>query len=130
MKTIVVCGHYECRGIRLAIENRSLDILGNWIAPIRKTHRKYKTLLDRIGDESKQLNALCELNVIEQIYNACRTTIVEDAWKRGQELSVCGFVYNRQNGLLIDLKIFVKNHAELSSVYAAAISDVERRWQL
>lgn len=128
VKSIVVCGHYECRSIKLATDGCQLEFLGNWFASISKTRRKYENLIGGIGNQQQRLNAICELNVVEQVMNACRTTIVKDAWERGQEISVYGLIYNYQNGLLADLNVCVRNYAELSSVYAAAISDFERRW--
>jgi carbonic anhydrase len=129
LKTIVICGHYECSGIKLANDGCRLPILGNWLAPIARTKRKFENLLDRIG-ESEQINALCELNVIEQVFNICRTTVVEKAWERNQDLSVCGLIYNSQNGLLTNLSAFTNSPALFSNSYATAISNFKSRWRL
>lgn len=128
--SIVVCGHYGCRGIKLAINDGGGEILGNWLKPIGRTARKYETLLSVIGDESDKLDALCELNVIEQVVSACRTSVISEVWRRGQKLSVCGLFYNKQTNLIFDLDMRVESDKQLLRNYERAISSFKHRWQL
>ena len=130
VKSIIVCGHYECRGIKLAMGNCRLEFLGNWLKPIGRTARKYEASLSGIGDQTKRLDALCELNVIEQVVNVCRSAVIGEAWRRGQELSIGGLIYNKQTNLISDLNIRVESDTQLSSNYETAISRFKSRWQL
>jgi len=102
VKHIVVCGHYGCGGIKAAVENKQLGLIDNWLRHIRDVRRFHADKLDKLkGDE--ELDALCELNVVEQVTNVCNTTIVQNAWQRGEELRVHGWIYNVGNGLLQNL---------------------------
>lgn len=102
VKHIIVCGHYGCGGIQAAVENKQLGLIDNWLRHIRDVHRFHSGELEKLkGDE--ELDALCELNVVEQVTNVCNTTIVENAWKRGDELFVHGWIYDIKNGLLQNL---------------------------
>ncbi len=130
VKCIVVCGRYGCRGIEFAINDGGGEILGNWLKPIGRTARKYESLLSGIGDKYEKLDALCELNVIEQVVSACRTSVISEVWRRGQKLSVCGLIYNEQNNLIFDLNMRVENNTQLSRNYERAISSFKQRWQL
>jgi len=99
---IIVCGHYGCGGIAAAVENEHLGLIDNWLSHIRDVRRLHSDKLEKLkGDE--ELDALCELNVVEQVTNVCNTTIVQDAWRRGDELFVHGWIYNIENGLLQNL---------------------------
>lgn len=113
-------------GVKLAINGGRREMVNNWLKPVVKTWRKYKKLL---ADESEGSNALCELNVVEQVVSACRTSVVTSAWERGQDLSVCGLIYNHQDRLLVDMNICVDKHNELSGGYTAAISSFTGRWR-
>lgn len=125
--SIIVCGHYECRGIKLVLDDCRLEFLGNWLKPISRTARRYETLLSGIGDQTKKLNALCELNVIEQVVSACRTTVVGEVWRRGQELSVSGLIYNEQTNLITDLNIRLESEAQIFSGRETAIASFKTR---
>ena len=104
VKHIIVCGHYGCGGIKAAVENKQLGLIDNWLCHIRDVRRFHSSKLERLeGDE--ELDALCELNVVEQVTNVCNTTIVQNAWRRGDELYVHGWIYNIENGLLQNLDI-------------------------
>jgi len=99
---IVVCGHYGCGGIKAAVENKQLGLIDNWLRHIRDVRRFHADKLENLnGDE--ELDALCELNVVEQVTNVCNTTIVQNAWARGDVLNVHGWIYNIKNGLLQNL---------------------------
>ncbi|GLX77499.1 carbonic anhydrase [Thalassotalea insulae] len=105
VKHIIVCGHYGCGGVLASMDNESYGLIDNWLRHIEDVHRFHKEKLDAITDHSEKFNTLCELNVIEQVANVCNTTIVRNAWKSGQELTVHGFVYNLGDGILKDLKV-------------------------
>jgi len=123
VKHIIVCGHYDCGGVKGAMSNQSNGLVDNWLRHIRDIYAKYETTLNAIEDEKSRTNKLCEINVIEQVANVCHTTIVQDAWKRGQELAVHGWIYALENGLLQDLHVCVQEPAELSSIYRLAIDE-------
>ncbi len=120
---IIVCGHYDCGGVKGAMDSRPQGLVDNWLRHIRDIHSKYEGMLNRIDDETLRTDKLCELNVIEQVANVCHTTFVQDAWKRGQELAVHGWIYALKNGLLRDLHVCVRGAEELSSIYRLAIDE-------
>ncbi len=102
VKHIIVCGHYGCGGIKAAMEDNQLGLIDNWLSHIRDVRRFHSGELERLeGDE--EFDALCELNVVEQVTNVCNSTIVQNAWRRGDELFVHGWIYNIENGLLQNL---------------------------
>lgn len=100
---IIVCGHHGCGGVKAAMDNLQLGLIDNWLRHVQDVIRDHEHTLMQIRDESKRLDRLCELNVIEQVLNVARTTIVQSAWQRGQELTVHGWIYGLENGLLRDL---------------------------
>jgi carbonic anhydrase len=118
---IIVCGHHGCGGVKAAMENAQLGLIDNWLRHVQDVFREHKTSLMQIDDESKRLDRLCELNVIEQVLNVARTTIVKTAWERGQELVVHGWIYGLQDGLLRDLGISIDNADGLVTSYRTAI---------
>ena len=118
---IIVCGHYGCGGVQAALENRPLGLIDNWLRYVQDVMHSHETLLSEIRDETQRLNKLCELNVIEQVLNVSRTTIVQGAWGRGQELTVHGWIYGIGDGLLRDLGICIMSQDELSAAYEEAV---------
>jgi carbonic anhydrase len=122
VKHIIVCGHYGCGGVRAALNNRKLGLIDNWLRHVQDVMQKHRVLLDGLTNETARLEKLCELNVIEQVTNVSQTTIVQQAWERGQELAVHGWVYGLHNGLLQDLEICVAGQNELEEVYRQALS--------
>jgi carbonic anhydrase len=118
---VIVCGHYGCGGVQAAMENLQLGLIDNWLRHVQDVMRSHEELLTMIRDDKKRLDRLCELNVIEQVLNVSRTTIVQKAWSRGHELAVHGWIYEIGDGLLRDLNICVTNQNELSNVYEAAL---------
>ena len=102
---VIVCGHYGCGGVKAAMDNLQLGLIDNWLRHVQDVMRSHAALLSAITDEAKRLDKLCELNVIEQVLNVSRTTIVQSAWSRGQELAVHGWIYGIGDGLLRDLNI-------------------------
>jgi len=122
VRHIIVCGHYGCSGVRAVLRRDRLGLSDNWLRHVRDVQQKHEKCLAGVEGDSKAEDRLCELNVIEQVANVCQTTIACDAWERGQELAVHGWIYGLQDGLLRDLNITVTNVQEALAVYNAAIS--------
>lgn len=124
VERIIVCGHYGCGGLQAALGNKRLGLIDNWLRHVQDVIRKHASLLDEVGEEAERLRRLCELNVIEQVVNVCQTTVVQEAWARGQELAVDGLIYGVEDGLLRELGICVSCREEVLASYEAAISRV------
>lgn len=122
VRHIIVTGHYDCGGVKAAVANRKLGLIDNWLRHIQDVQQKHQTHLHGIAGESTLLDRMCELNVIEQVQNVSQTTVVQDAWQRGQQLSVHGFVYSIHDGLLRDLHISVSGCDELAACYQDALT--------
>jgi carbonic anhydrase len=101
---IIVCGHHGCGGVKAAMDNLQLGLIDNWLRHVQDVVHEHEAALAKIEDEEDRFDRLCELNVIEQVRNVGRTTIVQSAWQRGQELTVHGWIYGLQDGLLRDLE--------------------------
>jgi len=119
---IIVCGHYGCNGVQAALRRDRLGLSDNWLRHVEDVRQKHEKVLQSAGVESKASDRLCELNVIEQVVNVCQTTIARDAWERGQELAVHGWIYGLQDGLLRDLRVTITGSQELAGVYDAAVA--------
>ncbi len=117
VKHIIVCGHYGCGGIQAAMENKEHGLIDNWLQNIRDVYRYHQDRIDALQDEKEKINLLCELNVIAQAANICHTTIVQSAWKSGQELAVHGWIYNIEDGILKDLNVCITNLDEVSQAH-------------
>jgi len=117
VKHIIVCGHYGCGGIKASLENKDHGLIDNWLRHIKDIHRIYEKQLNEIQIEQEKINALCELNVIEQVANICHTTIVQNAWKRKQELVVHGWIYSIEDGILKDLDVCITGLDEISDIH-------------
>lgn len=122
VKHIIVCGHYGCGGVGAALQNNRLGLIDNWLRHIRDVRQKHDGILSKIEDDQERLSKLCELNVIEQVNHVCQTTIVQNAWEAGQELSVHGWVYGLEDGLLHDLNTCITGPKEISEIYRLAVS--------
>jgi carbonic anhydrase len=118
---IIVCGHDGCGGVKAAMQNLQFGLIDNWLRHVQDVMHVHEDTLAQIDDESKRVDRLCALNVIEQVVNVSRTTIVQSAWQRGQELVVHGWIYGLQDGLLRDLHITVDSTAVLNSAYQNAL---------
>lgn len=105
VRHIIVCGHYGCGGITAALRDERLGLVDNWLRHVQDVRWKHHTQLEALATEAQRLTRLCELNVIEQVVNVSQTTAVRDAWARRQELTVHGWVYDIQDGLLRDLGV-------------------------
>jgi carbonic anhydrase len=117
VRDVIVCGHHGCGGVQAAMQNRQLGLIDNWLRHVQDVMHNHQQLLDNIADESQRVDRLCELNVIEQTLNVARTAVVQQAWARGDELAVHGWIYGLQDGLLRDLGLRVTNQAELTAAY-------------
>jgi len=122
VRHIIVCGHYGCSGVQAALRNARLGLSDNWLRHVQDVRQKHEKCLASVAGDSEAFDRLCELNVIEQVANVCQTTIARDAWERGQELAVHGWIYGLQDGLLRDLNITVTDSHEALAVHHAAIS--------
>jgi len=117
---IIVTGHYGCGGVQAALRGDRLGLSDNWLRHVVDVRQKHQKFLASVSPGMAG-DRLCELNVIEQVVNVCQTTIVRDAWERGQELSIHGWIYGLQDGLVTDRKVTVTHFEELASKYDAAI---------
>lgn len=115
---IIVCGHYSCGGIHAALTNRKLGLIDNWLRSVQNVMNRHTATLGAIYNEQDRVNRLCELNVVEQVMNVGRTTIVQEAWQWGRKLSVHGWVYDIADGLLRDLGIEIDGIEALTRVDA------------
>ncbi|HET9705498.1 MAG TPA: carbonate dehydratase [Vicinamibacterales bacterium] len=106
---VIVCGHYGCGGIRAAMENESHGLIDNWLRHVQDVGRTHERTLAAIPDPEARLNRLCELNVIDQVQNIARTTIVQDAWRRGHGVQLHGWIYGLKDGLIADLGITLES---------------------
>lgn len=121
---IIVTGHYGCGGVQAALRNSRLGLIDNWLRHVQDVMQKHAELLATIPDEPGRVYRLCELNVIEQVVHVCQTTIVQQAWQRGQALTVHGWIYGLDNGLLRDLGISVEGEQQLAERYSNAIEQL------
>jgi carbonic anhydrase len=122
---ILVVGHYGCGGVLAAMEDKRLGLVDNWLRHIGDVMLKRAEALQRIPDPAARHARLCELNVIEQAVNVCQTTVVQDAWERGQPVSVHGWCYGLNDGLVRDLGIDIAERAQTASSAAAAIAALD-----
>lgn len=121
---ILVVGHYGCGGVTAALKGWRFGLIDNWLRHVQDVRQKHADLLETFSDKETQVHHLCELNVIEQVMNVCKTTIVQDAWRRSQELTVHGLVYSLEDGLIRDLQISTDSLEPLNRTYKAAIQRI------
>ena len=124
---VIVCGHYSCGGIAIAARGERIGLADNWLRHVLDVRDKHAAALAAIGDETKRIDRLCELNVIEQAWNVSQTTIVQDAWKRGQPLSVHAWIYALDDGLLRDLGESISSPDGARPAYTAALQALDTR---
>ncbi len=117
VRHIIVTGHYGCGGIRAALSNQKLGLIDNWLRHVQDVAAKHKKELDILTTALEKENRLCELNVIEQVSNACLTTVVQQAWDRNQELTVHGWIYGLKDGLLSDLDVTASSSEDFRAHY-------------
>jgi carbonic anhydrase len=126
VRNVIVCGHYGCGGVLAALRDDRLGLIDNWLRHVQDVRSEHEAQLARLPSEKQRHDRLCELNVIEQVVNVCRTTVVRDAWARGQEIAVHGWIYGLADGLLRDLGMCVTAEPELSACYATACANVNQ----
>ncbi len=105
VRHVIVCGHYGCGGVAAALKNKPLGLIDNWLRHIKDIYRNYEGRFESCVDEEERVDMLCEFNVAEQVANVCHTSTVQDAWARGQSLSVHGWIYSIRDGILRDLNV-------------------------
>ncbi len=113
IRHIIVCGHYGCGGVRAALADTRNGVIDHWLEPVRETYLSQRRHIDAIRHDEDRVNALCEFNVQSQVASVARTTIVRDAWTRGQELAIHGWIYGLSDGLLRDLDVSITAPSEL-----------------
>src|SRR6185436_17036384 len=119
---VIVCGHYGCSGVEAAWKRTPQGLIDNWLRHVQDIADRHRQHFTRGMSLTQSTDRLAELNVIEQVANVCRTTIVQDAWRRGQSLAIHGFIYSLQDGLLRDLGLSVTREDTLSAAYDRAIA--------
>jgi carbonic anhydrase len=124
VKHILVVGHYGCGGVHAALTGRRLGLADNWIRHVSDVAEKHGELLRDAGGEPLQHDRLCELNVLEQVVNVSQTTILRDAWARGQDVTVHGWVYSLRDGRVHDLGMDVDGSGQLPAMYAEALDHI------
>ena len=117
VKHVLVVGHYGCGGIKAAMGNDSIGIIDNWIRHIKDVYRLHKEELDAIENENERFNAFVEINVKEQVFDLAKTSIVQSAWKNGQDLALHGWAYGLNSGYVTDLDVNICNNDDLDDVY-------------
>lgn len=123
VRHIIVCGHYGCSGVNAALHRDRIGLADNWLQHVQDVRYKHERKLECVaGDGSARCDRLCELNVVEQVANVCRTTIVRDAWLRGQELSIHGWIYGLKDGLLRDLNCSASSVEGVRRAYDSALN--------
>lgn len=127
VKHIMVVGHYGCGGVNCALHNTRVGLADNWLRHVQDVHLKYRDLIDAVAEEHR-VDVLCELNVLEQVANSARTTILRDAWEREQDLTVHAWVYGLKDGRLRDLGLSISNSSDIAGQLSAAVDLVPNRW--
>jgi carbonic anhydrase len=120
---VIVCGHYGCGGVRAAYLKMPLGLIDNWLRHVQDVRERHQQQLMAIAGDEARIDRLCELNVVDQVRHVCETTIVRDAWQRGQMLTVHGWIYDVRDGLLRDLGCTASNAEELAAAYERAKND-------
>jgi carbonic anhydrase len=127
VKHIIVVGHYGCSGVHAALVKRRVGLSDNWLRHIQDVYQKHATCFGAVEAESERAGLLAELNVIEQAVHVCQTTAVADAWQRGQDLTIHGWIYGLRDGRLRDLGLSVTGHANVAHSYERAIEALVRK---
>jgi carbonic anhydrase len=117
VKHVIVCGHYGCGGVQAAMNNQSIGIIDNWIRHIKDIYRLHQDFLDSIENETDRFNAFVEVNVKEQVFDLAKTSIVQSAWKNGQDLTLHGWAYGLNSGFVTDLDVNISSDVDLDEVY-------------
>lgn len=129
VKHIIICGHYGCGGINAALQNTATGLSANWISHILDVIDKYKLNLDKEVDTNQKSKIMCELNVVEQVYNLARTSITKEAWIK-QELAIHGWIYGIEDGLLNDLECCITNISILEEKHSSAVAKIFKKYDI
>lgn len=124
VKHILVVGHYGCGGVKAAHDNLRLGLVDNWLRHIQDVKQKHIDFLDTLADAKTRIDRLCELNVIEQVHNVCHTTVLQEAWNRGQEVTVHGWIFGLDDGIIRDLKVSINKGCDHHEIYSAALASL------
>ncbi|KAF7768953.1 carbonic anhydrase [Pseudoalteromonas citrea] len=127
VKHIMVVGHYGCGGVQAVLDEARFGLIDNWLRHVADVKEKHQSIIDNITPQ-RRCDALCELNVIDQVRNVCQTNIVQDAWRRGQDLTIHGWVYGLADGLLHELNAHAAKPEQIADQYALAITQVKDRY--
>ncbi len=117
VKDIILCGHYGCGGVKAALEQKEHGIVDNWLRSIKDIYRVNQKTFQELSNEQEEIDLLCEMNVVEQVRNICHTSIVQNAWQGGQEVSVHGVIYGIEDGIIKDLNISTRSIDEIDAIY-------------
>jgi carbonic anhydrase len=123
VKHVIVCGHYGCGGVKAAMGNQSIGLIDNWIRHIKDVYRLHETYLNTIEDEEDRFNKFVEVNAQEQVFDLAKTSIVQNAWRNGQELTLHGWTYGLNSGYVTDLGVNMSSNKELDEVYQLKFSN-------
>jgi len=124
VKHIIICGHYGCGGVKAVLDNTKIGLVDDWLDNLKPVKENFQRNLFEIKDDALRFNKLCELNVVEQVFNVCKTDIIQRAWQRAQNLSVHGWIYDIKDGLLQDLNVCISNSDNLDKARNTAISKI------
>lgn len=117
VKHVIVCGHYGCGGVIAAMGNKQVGLIDNWLRHIKDVYRIYQDELDAIADPEQRGRRFVEVNIMEQVYDLCKTSIIQNAWQKRKQPYVHGLVYDVTNGLLVDLNVTIRDNSELHGIY-------------
>jgi len=128
VKHVIVCGHYGCGGVKASVERQRLGLIDNWLLNVQDVQYIHQAYLSDGKNTEDLVDQVCELNVTEQVVNVCKTNIIKDAWERGQDLTVHGWIYSIADGLLKDLGVNVSSPDEIRSKYHQAVEGINKRY--
>ena len=117
VKHVIVTGHYGCGGVLAAMSNQQFGLIDNWLRHIKDVYRLHASKLDIIKDEKERADKFVEYNVVENVYNLCKTSIVQNAWAKGRELGVHGWVYSIETGIIKDMKVSAFDNSHMGEVF-------------
>lgn len=127
VKHVLVVGHYGCGGVKAALHNEGFGLIANWLRHVQDVRDKYREVLDGIDSEQDRIDRLCEFNVVEQVSHVCQNNIVQEAWRRGQDLTVHGFVYDIRDGLLRDMGLHIGSESETDGIRQRSVDELVLR---
>jgi carbonic anhydrase len=122
---VIVCGHYGCGGVQAALDGARLGLIDNWLRHVQDVRERHDAALARLRDPAARAARLCELNVVEQVRHVCETTVMQEAWARGQQVEVHGWIYGLRDGHLRDLGVSVERAEALGSAYGGALARLD-----